>query len=1364
MSQVAQTTPKRHPISSRKRLWLLLWSLLRLVVVLPLWLLSLVMLLLGLALSPWGTGVLLDQAQQRDWIAFDQQEGSLLDTFRLEGFALDAAGIEVNIGEFELAWAEDCILSGELCIDTLRIAQADIYLPASGTAQEAEEPSEERQQSGAFRFPFPVAIRALALDKVAIHLDDGTRFRWEHFASEIYASENGIDIAPTQWEQLELYLPQSDGVRLTQGIETPLDTAGIDASIAVNTPDDTLTDTLTDTSNEGDETSGETSLPLEEALTEREPIVLPAITLPLDVRLPSFSVDQFNVTGAAEYRVGSLDVGIITAGNRITLTHLDATTPDAHIELTSEVTLDPDYPLTAELNVEVRESERLSTLGLEALGGQQLRLDVDGPLSDLNVELLAEGALQAHFNAHVDALSPTLPFQLNLQSDEISWPLDAASDENESTDPPYRLQALDLSVEGNLTDYQMTLDTQASGPTLPMTQLSLSGQGDLEQFVWSPLSVRVNESDIRSEGRVEWQDALNLSASLSLSDVNPGDFIASLNGDLSGDLEVNVRQEEDLWAVSIPSLNIDGELMEYPLSLSAVLKADSQFNATIQSLRFAQGNNRLNASGKLSETSMALDAEIDLRELGTLAPQLSGALTGDIQARGSLAQPDLSTTLDGKALRLGTNRLETLRLEADVSGIEDPRFDVALMLDAVNAGGQAIERADLRLDGRLSQHRLTFDVQGAEQNPLLEQVSMALDGAFYQDEQRYQASVTPLALVSQAGTIRLEEPLDLDYRLASSEARVSPFCLRREEGGIVCSEQPLRASPEAGAAMLTLSDVPMQMMTPFLPEGWELDGDTTADVTASWQEAGQRWQADMQLLSEVSIIALNDFGQPVELPRVTLDTRIEASPVRVQADSTLDLSGAGDIDLDLAIVDPMEEGRLEGVLNVQNVLLEPYRPMVVGLETLSGSLEGNIRIGGTVEQPDLQGRLALSGINAAGPDVPLVIPDGEVNVAFNGESGTIDGAISAERGRLDISGNAVWPSNEPWRLGVDLNATQAPLLIALPQFGRLEAAPDIRVRVTPDRLQVRGNINVPWAQLEAGEIPGSATGPSSDEVIITERDDLERDLERQAQEQARADNGDTSAADELIQQGMAMDVLVTVTLGSDIELTAYGLTSNLDGTLEVRQDSGGLQLFGDVNLIDGRFQAFGQDLLIRRGQILFSGPPGLPTLDFEAIRNPEVTEDDVIAGLSVTGLAEEPNVAIFSEPAMNETRALSYLLRGRAPDDSGDGVDTAVTTALIGMSLGRTGGAVGSIGEAFGIDNLTLDTTGAGQESQIELSGQLTDEIRVSYGVGIFSPIAELTLRYTLWRNLYLQAVSGASQAVDLIYEFERSGHPRILD
>lgn len=120
---------------------------------------------------------------------------------------------------------------------------------------------------------------------------------------------------------------------------------------------------------------------------------------------------------------------------------------------------------------------------------------------------------------------------------------------------------------------------------------------------------------------------------------------------------------------------------------------------------------------------------------------------------------------------------------------------------------------------------------------------------------------------------------------------------------------------------------------------------------------------------------------------------------------------------------------------------------------------------------------------------------------------------------------------------------------------------------------------------------------------------------------------------------------------------------------------------------------------------------------------------------------------------MNESRALSYLLRGRAPDDDA-GAGGALTSALIGLSVSRTGGAVGQLGQAFGIQDLSLDTAGSGDDSQVVVSGYLFEDLKVSYGVGVFSPIAELTLRYKLLQNLYLEAVSGAAQAVDLIYTF----------
>jgi len=1346
LSQVeTSTSEKRQVLSPKYRVWLLLWSLIRIAIVLPIWLFGVVALIIGVALSPWGTGVLLSQGEQRDFFSYTHHQGGLLDHILLEEFQLQVGSTRVAIDEFELAWADDCVLSGRLCIGTLRVVGADIRL---GSAGEEQLPAEESSPLS-IRFPFPIELRSLQLDDVNLRLANGTEVYWQSLNSAAVAEGSQVRLAPTHLEQPRVYLPPSPGVQLTQEIETPLYAEAIDAAILLQQPQQEAMLAASSAN---------------ESLEAREQLVLPEINLPVDIQIPEFTVNDFRLEGVFEYHVERLQLGLFSEGDRVEITQLVVVTPDAEAELTATVVLSGNYPLEARLSTELFLHNRAPELFAEN-SSETLVLELAGPLDALMVQLEATGTVSASINGEVDALSPTLPFQLQVQSEQVQWPLPVeATDSNgegeDASADAYVVDNLDLQVTGSLSDYRAQLAFIVEGPSLPRTEVGVSGEGDFEHFSWQPLTLAVGESTLRSEGSINWLSPLQVNATIRLDQFDPAHFVDQLEGNLNGDIELSVRQLEDQWAISVPALAIDGELRDYPLTLQAAFEANSNLEIDIDQLLFTQGNNRLEAAGQISEQAMSLNADIALRQLQTLSPDLAGTLVGTLRASGSFSQPQLLANLRGDGLRFAENRVERLELDADVRGLDDPVLDVQLALQNVMAGGQSLSQVNANLSGRLSQHQLELTAQGQE-NAVLSRALIALDGRLNQENQLYQARITPLEIDSEAGSIRLEAPLDLRYNLADGQARLSPFCLRREEGGVVCSEEAINASAQQGSALLTLREVPMEMLEPFLPEEWQLEGDTTADLAANWRQGGARWQADVRILSELAITAVNDYGQPVELPRINLDAQVEANQAQADANIVLSLAEAGELGLTLSINDPIGQGGLTGELRADDVSLRPYRPMMVGMDRLEGDLTGSVQISGTTTQPNLQGQLGLRGIRVNGPDIPVDVQGGELIVSFEGDQGDIDGYLAAERGRLVITGDGYWPSSDDWRIGVDLNAVQEPILIVLPQFGRLEAAPDIRVRVTPEQLQVRGDINLPWARLEIGDMPSSAITPSGDEIIITERDDRQAAIEVQ---RLAVSGEDPSTSDELVAAGIELDVLVTLTLGSDMQFSAYGLESGLGGSLEIRQSGGALQLFGDVNLVNGRFQAFGQDLLIRRGELLFSGPPDLPTLDFEAIRNPDITEDEVIAGLRVSGSAQEPNVAIFSEPAMNETSALSYLLRGRAPDASGGGIDSALTTALIGMSLGRTGGAVGSIGQAFGIDDLTLDTTGAGDESQVAVSGQLTDDIRISYGVGIFSPIAELTLRYTLWRNLYVQAVSGTNQAVDLIYTFTRSGNPVILN
>ncbi|MGO2132981.1 MAG: autotransporter assembly complex protein TamB [Halomonas sp.] len=717
-----------------------------------------------------------------------------------------------------------------------------------------------------------------------------------------------------------------------------------------------------------------------------------------------------------------------------------------------------------------------------------------------------------------------------------------------------------------------------------------------------------------------------------------------------------------------------------------------------------------------------------------------------------MKEPQMDIDIIGQQLVFADNQVASLALEGQVAGIDDPDINIALLVEQVFAGGQVLDSVLVTLDGPLSNHRLEIDLDGQRDAPLT-QLDLILEAGLDQQRQHYAGQMERLDAQTPYGNFNLSNALNFDADLSQSSAEVQPFCIQREQGGAICLVDPLLASADAGNANLEIRELPMDLADAALPPGWGITGATEGSIQAQWSAGATRWQADVSLDSNAKITGEDAYGRPWAVPGSALTVQLKADQAQINSVVALNLGNTGDLQLELAIDDPMGEGRLNGTLTIDNIQLEPYAPLAGGVDALTGSLSGGVDISGDRDNPVMRGNIRLSDLQASGLDLPLDVKDGQLDIALNGDRARITGFIASEKGRLNITGNAAWPSADQWQVDVALEARDEPLQASLPAFGRLQLAPDLKVHATPERLTVRGEVRIPWSRLEIGSVPPAAVSPSSDEVIITEQEDREEMLRQELV--ARGE----STAEAVRKAGMVTDIQVSLLLGPDMRLSAYGLKTELVGKLDVSQKNGPLQLFGDVKLKDGRFQAFGQDLVIREGVIYFSGPPSEPLLDFEAIRNPSSTADDVIAGLRVTGMASNPSLEIFSEPALDEASALSYLLQGRGPGEGG-GAGDALTTALLGLTLGKAGGTVGAIGEAFGIQDLTLDTTGSGDDSQVEVSGNLSERLSMSYGVGVFSPIARLTLRYKIWNNLYVEAVSGAAQAVDLVYTISLPGNP----
>jgi translocation and assembly module TamB len=195
---------------------------------------------------------------------------------------------------------------------------------------------------------------------------------------------------------------------------------------------------------------------------------------------------------------------------------------------------------------------------------------------------------------------------------------------------------------------------------------------------------------------------------------------------------------------------------------------------------------------------------------------------------------------------------------------------------------------------------------------------------------------------------------------------------------------------------------------------------------------------------------------------------------------------------------------------------------------------------------------------------------------------------------------------------------------------------------------------------------------------------------------------------------------------------------------------------GELRIQEGTYKAYGQNLKIERGRlILVGGPLDNPGLDIRAIR--EV--GDVTAGLHITGELYEPAVAVFSDPAMSETEALSYLVLGRPlpQDDTKEREQVSSASAALALGVGGASLLGERLGEQVGIDEVDVETESATGEVTLKLGTYLTPDLFVGYGRGLANQINSFLVRYRLTKSLSLETES-SSEAVggDVLYSIER--------
>ncbi|MGR5538493.1 translocation/assembly module TamB domain-containing protein [Vibrio campbellii] len=1050
-----------------------------------------------------------------------------------------------------------------------------------------------------------------------------------------------------------------------------------------------------------------------EAESESKDILLPEVWIPLSVEVQRLDIHDFKLAGETPVIVHHLGLEAKAGGEKVDVKTLELDMPEVEGTLSTQVTLSADYPIQAQVDALVKQAD---------VKGQKLSLNASGSVGALSLNATLSDLVKAKIQGEVQPLKSELPFDINLKDVEAQWPLSGKSD--------YQVLAPSLAAKGSLNGYTVVLETQASGKDIPAVDVTLNGKGTLEQIDLDSLVVKTLGGELSGKVMANWAEAINWQADLNLKHIQPGLQWKEAEGDISGRVSTSGSlTDQGGWQVSLPELDIDGILRGYPLHVEGQLEAsdkngkgeDIQLNT--QGLVLSHGPNQLRAKGNINK-QILMDVEVNFPDLAKTVPDLGGNMKGAVALRGSLKEPEANLDLVLNQLSWQKHAtVENITLKGDVTPMPTPEANLSLVAKNITYDDVKLDSADLELSGDEKLHQLTLDVVSD-----VVSASLEIEGSFKQKpEMIWDGALRQLTLSSPQGPWKLQKSTAVTVNIDKQIVDVQAHCWLQAKSS-VCLTEDIRVG-KSGEAKLAITNFDFDQIKPFLPTEIKLQGSVNANAFAKWASDNK---PEVTLNVEMPKGQVEQtLEQPIQIGWNSVSLKATLAKDKLDAEWLLDVTDNGDLSGKVSLNDVSSENpTIGGKISLSTFNLDFLSPLVGEYSLLKANMSTDLTLSGDVMHPQVNGQFLIDQMKLRGEVTPIDVDSGRVAINFTGHQASLDAGIMTPDGKLEINGDADWRDLDNWHTKARVFAKE--LEVDMPPMIRMKVEPDMTINVTPKLAKVDGNINLPWARILIDELPPSAVGVSKDTVILNK-------------------NMQPVDGDETFPFNVETDI--NIKIGNDFQLSAFGLKGDLQGDLRVTQRDKGPFIVGEVNIIDGSYRSFGQDLLIEEGKIIMSGPVDEPYVSIKAIRNPDNTQDGVTAGVRVTGPASDPKVEIFSDPPMPQANALSYLLRGQNIDAESDG--NAMTTTLIGLSLAKSGRVVGEIGEAFGVQDLQLDTAGSGDDSQVTVSGYILPGLQVKYGVGIFNSLGEFTIRYRLMKDLYIEAVSGVDSAVDLLYQFE---------
>lgn len=877
-----------------------------------------------------------------------------------------------------------------------------------------------------------------------------------------------------------------------------------------------------------------------------------------------------------------------------------------------------------------------------------------------------------------------------------------------------------LGVVGLPGEYGGQLSLDATRSDLPSLQVSADFAGSLDGIKITALEGRWLEGQWRGEAALDWRKGLDWRARLGVGKADPGQLDARWPGVLDGTAEASGSLRAGHLSAELTQLQLQGRLAGRPVQLDAAATLD-QRQLTVRRLELSSGSSHFSARGGAG-TVWGLRWQLEAAGLAELWPEAAGRLSLKGRVDGPEREPRLRLDGAGTALAWAGTSLEGAQLHADIDLAGAEPWVLDLQLQGMARAGQRLETARLRADGSAARHDVTF----AAHLPGGTELAAAARGSWA--ERRWQGELRSGRLqLAQAGIWRAD-PAALTW--GPDGGTLQPWCWRGQGDACIGIEAAAGQWQATGA----LAALPLALLEPWLPRsGLALGGTIGGAVSATGtQGAVTRLTARLGTGDGRLRYRLQDGAVESALRTLRLDVDGDAQGLVAQLQAELDHGGAASARLALpgwmpgqALADTQT---LEGRLDLETGRLEWLTYLEPNLLRPEGQLQMHLQLAGTLTDPALSGELALREgsvmLPAAGTRLTGIRLTGR---SIDGRTLTLNGAARSGPGELSVSGQLSAERFGRWRAELALKGERFEL-VRLVQ-AQVLVSPDIKVVLEQGRVEVSGQFSVPQADINLPRLP-TVVEVSPDEVIL--------------------DPAEEAAA----LQRWRLLLNLRLVAGERVRLEGYGFSGRLAGAVTLRGETPGLtRAQGELNIHDGRYEAYGQNLVVERGRLLFvDSPPDNPGLDVRAVR--PLPDPEQTVGVEVSGRLKDPRLRLFSVPVLEESEALAWLVLGRPlASTSRTEADTLYRAAF---ALGGDRAARG-IALQFGLDEVSLEQGRTGDEAAVVLGKYLSPRLYLQYAVGLWETANRWRLRYQLSSHWSLKMEQGGEQSgADLQYVIER--------